>query len=180
MEEDIPEKKPVKQGLVFINNSNPDDARTKPKRRAVRSHAARYQPLLENQDRFPRITTKQNRYRRRQDAQNLSFPLEIEDFAKTIPSTQAGPSWRRPETHSLSQSVAEVEASVCSRSHKLGLSITATQPLRVQSHSLQRQIPRLIPRQNFNGWVPPIVAFPVPWKPFVPVVINHCELRFVC
>ena len=182
MEERIAETKPVQQGLIFINNSSPEDARSKPKRKAVRSHAARYQSHLDNQDKSPRTITKQHRYRRRQDAQNLSFALEMDSLVpsvQAVPSMQAEPSRGSLETRDPNQSVARTESSRPSMRQRPELGSQTAQPSGSQDHSLQGHKTPLVPRQTFRSWVLPFVAFPVPWKPFVPAVIDHCESNFV-
>ena len=191
----LPSAKPK---FVFINDSHPEDAKSKAKRKLVRAQAARgphssVASTLSNRidsNRTGPTTSKHQvlKRSRKERANTTTFPLSLvglhdlkalpeKPLEKTPPKEDAIivqikdrglKSTAPPRRHQDTTSTSHV--SIDNTTAEESRSLTDN-----DESSSSNSIITLVPKMPGTGWVSPFVSHPDPQRCYFPMLFNHCE-----
>ena len=179
---------PPKAQFVFINDTNPEDAKTKAKRKLVRAQAARgpHSNTVASQNRLDnaRFASSMNKHqilKRKKDRANpTSFPLSLAglddlDPRPKKPAEQA-PSKNEPVSIEVADNAREAPVNFQAQQAIVpGTSRNAASRPDGSPSSDSFSTSSLVPKMPGTGWVPPFVAHPDPDRPYIPMLIDHCK-----
>jgi len=175
----------IRPAFVFINDTNPEDAKSKTKRKIVRSHAARGphsttsapgdSPTQSDRLRSAAAWSKhQVRRRKREKASSTTIALSAASLDDLTPQTgtqdgldpKQNPQAIDEESGHLNREGNESTSSQSGKSFFDQHDTTSSNSPTLES----------IPTMPGAGWVAPFVNDPGSRKPYIPLLIEHCKL----
>ena len=194
-----PPAPPSKPQFVFINDTHPEDAKSKTKRRLVRAQAARGPHSItastvsnrtNNYKAGPPPTKHQALKRTKKDRANTTtFPLSLvglddvkalpqEPFAKTSPIKEDAVIVQVKDKGLQPTTSLERQRGTSSSSY-ISPGTTTLQESAVlydnDESSSSNPTASIVPKMPGTGWAAPFVSHPDPKRSYFPMLLHHCE-----
>ena len=182
---------PPKSNFVFINDSNPQDAKSKAKRKLVRAQAARGphstasgpNGCADNTKNASSMNKHQSLKRKKDRANTTTFQLNIAGLGDNGPQSKKPIVQDTSETDGVTVKVIGKGSQPESLQRKTGASPSthSATPQKPTAILEEDDVPssnssaNLVPRMPGTGWVAPFISHPDPGRPYIPMLIDHCE-----
>ena len=179
--------------FVFINDSNPRDAKSKAKRKLVRAQAARGPHSATNASkpravnpRTPSSLLKHQALKRQKDKSSTStFALNLTSHDTLIAQTKTlvpkiAPKIDGITIEILDKRLGPADTQATTKSPALSNESISAPPKSVDATEEDvspngSPVAGIVPRMPGTGWSAPFVSHPFPGKTYIPMLIDHCK-----
>ena len=187
---------PPARSFVFINDSHPDDGKSKSKRKLVRAQAARgpHANTLNGSaksDKNDHNTTNKHQQLKRNKRGNgtTTIPLSVVGLEDPSPSPEKDtktPVKSYPVTVSIEDKGSGSEEEMNRNTQELPQHANAytgvpasSQAIRNDNASNQPFSNGLVHTMPGRGWVAPFITHDEPNRPYIPLLLDHCNVSHI-
>ncbi|KAL9099314.1 MAG: hypothetical protein Q9163_005172 [Psora crenata] len=185
-----PSFSPPRSNYVFINDSNPQDAKSKAKRKLVRAQAARgpHSSTSSSNNRAdpvqnPSTSNRRQVLKRKKDKANaVTFRLNLAGLDDLEPQADRAVPQAAPKDDTVAAGWVDNRISLAIAQHNTESSaalINSTTLLKSSTPPNEHDLPypsssgTVMSNMPGMGWAPPFVSPPEPGKPYIPMLIDH-------